>query len=66
MTKDEILDVTKVGLAMISQIVELLNGAQAGVISPADALDEIKRLHERIADDRAAADRALDEKFDKS
>jgi uncharacterized protein (DUF885 family) len=64
MTNTEILELTKVGLAMIQQIIELLNGAQSGVITPADALDEIKRLHERIAGDRAAADAALDKKFD--
>ena len=61
----ELAELTKHGLDMIEKIVKLIADAHAGAVKPKEALDRIGKLHDQIAADRAAADKALHDKFDK-
>jgi hypothetical protein len=66
MTTKEIADLTRLGLDMIAQIATLLTSAQNGAITPEQANDSIRQLHDRLTADRVEMDKRIADKFDKS
>lgn len=52
------------GIDLIVQIAAAIASAKAGVIKPEDALAHIGTLHQLLIDQRAAADKALHDRFE--
>jgi len=52
------------GVELIVQIGTAMQGAKAGLIKPSDALAHIGTLHQQLMDQRAAALKALHERFE--
>lgn len=66
MNVPELLSVLDHGLQMIEQITAILQDTSEGAVKPAEALDHLALLHQKILDDRAAANAALHARFDTS
>jgi hypothetical protein len=63
-TLEQDVELGLAALDAIRNIIALIDGAHAGTVTPEDALSMIKIMSTGIANNDAAAEKALDAKFD--
>jgi hypothetical protein len=64
MTLEQDIQLAELALEAIAKIIETVRSAKAGTINSDDAITQIAALHDALAANNAAADKAVGEKFD--